>query len=418
LRGLVLCLAFFSQALFAQWQTNTLPLGDDAEAVLHQWQSAESVQIELIWFASEYGVLPQQKQIAQQLVERLSKQYAVRVSLVDFYEALFRSPSASALDQVPPAWTGQVISQLHSEQKLTWLIAGNRAAQTVLLGLEQIQSKQALSQLGVLMLNPNLYLQTPEVGQAAQYLPQVAHSNVPIAILQAELSPWRWRLSELSERLAQGGSDVFVQQLAEVRDRFYFRPDAMEREQALTQRLADDLLRLMRLQLSYLFKHRQVELIQVPVERAQASKTLSLQPYKGVQGLSLEVVDLQGKSVSLRDYQGKVVLLNFWASWCPPCVHEMPSMQALQDKFSPDEFVVLAVNLGESIEQVRAFVAQHQLVFSVAVDASGQAVKAWQVFAYPSSYLIDSDGVIRQALFGATDWRNPEYEESINNLLH
>lgn len=111
------------------------------------------------------------------------------------------------------------------------------------------------------------------------------------------------------------------------------------------------------------------------------------------------------------------VLVNFWASWCPPCVHEMPSMQRLADRYADRPFTILAVNLAEDEADVRAFVARHELRFPVLLDPAGESIDAWKVFAYPTSYVIDHRGDIRYALFGAIDWLEPDVLKTSESLL-
>lgn len=128
--------------------------------------------------------------------------------------------------------------------------------------------------------------------------------------------------------------------------------------------------------------------------------------------------DTQGQNVALNDAFGQVVLVNFWASWCPPCVHEMPSMAGLKTQLQGQPFEILAVNLGESKQQVEAFMIEHPLNFPVLLDEHGSAVQDWKIMAYPSSFLVDKTGKIRYALFGATDWQLPGHVQKIQQLLH
>lgn len=131
----------------------------------------------------------------------------------------------------------------------------------------------------------------------------------------------------------------------------------------------------------------------------------------------LTLRDLSGKTHRLADYRGQVVLVNFWATWCPPCVHEMPSMQRLQENMRGRKFVILAVNMGESEEDVRAFMKKIGVNFPVLMDKDGEALRAWKVFAFPTSFVIGPSGDIRYSLFGAIDWDSPEVIEKIQALL-
>lgn len=297
------------------------------------------------------------------------------------------------------------------------MIAGNQAGVLALSGLNRYfqQSRQAI---GVILLNPDLLTQTPQPGEAGVYWPQVAHSNLPTFVLQGELSPWRWQLPALQTELSQNGSDVFVKMLPKVRDRFYFRPDANEVEQAFSQGFVSEIQLAMQALQPYLSQNRQAaktNTIDRPVNNT--AKSLELQPYQGEQNLAFNLPDTHGKSLGLKDYQGKVVLVNFWASWCPPCVHEMPSMAGLKSQLGAENFEILAVNLGESKADIARFMQAHPLNFPVLLDETGQTAKDWKVMAYPSSFVVDKAGQIRYALFGATDWQSASHIKTLNNLI-
>ncbi|MFD3257032.1 peroxiredoxin family protein [Paenibacillus lentus] len=117
--------------------------------------------------------------------------------------------------------------------------------------------------------------------------------------------------------------------------------------------------------------------------------------------------NLDGEEVQLSDYRGKTVLLNFWASWCPPCRIEMPHMEKFYTKYASKDAVVLAVNmthLEESQENVKAFIEDFGLTFPHALDLTGRITDQYQVIAYPTTYVLDSKGVISQRIQGAIDY--------------
>lgn len=106
------------------------------------------------------------------------------------------------------------------------------------------------------------------------------------------------------------------------------------------------------------------------------------------------LLDLDGRPRRLGEWQGRRLLVNFWATWCGPCLLEMPLIQKYQDRY-PDKFRVLAVNDDEASADVQAYIAKLGLSFTVLLDPGGKVTDLYRVRAFPSSYFIDSDGVIR-----------------------
>jgi thiol-disulfide isomerase/thioredoxin len=130
----------------------------------------------------------------------------------------------------------------------------------------------------------------------------------------------------------------------------------------------------------------------------------------------LSLKDLGGASHTLDDYRGQVVLLNFWASWCPPCLVEMPAMQRLEAAFTDTAFTILAVNVKESREKAWRFQQLLDVSFTVLLDTTGQAAEDWDVTVYPTSYLIDTTGRIRYMAYGALDWDSAAVKQVIEML--
>ncbi|MCY9657166.1 TlpA disulfide reductase family protein [Paenibacillus chondroitinus] len=120
-----------------------------------------------------------------------------------------------------------------------------------------------------------------------------------------------------------------------------------------------------------------------------------------------ELQSLEGKPVKLSDFKGKKVLLNFWATWCPPCRTEMPHMEKFYKEFQNADTVVLAVNLTmteKSADDVPKFVDAFGLTFPVVKDEKGEVSGNYEVMAYPTSYIIDSQGIIRDKFQGAINY--------------
>jgi peroxiredoxin len=128
--------------------------------------------------------------------------------------------------------------------------------------------------------------------------------------------------------------------------------------------------------------------------------------------------NLSGQPVRLRQFQGKLVLLNFWATWCAPCLVEMPSMERLYQTFKQTEFVLLAVSLDrQGAPAVESFVQEMQLTFPILLDSTSEIGRSYGVRGLPSTYLIDPDGQLIGAAVGARDWARTEAKALIAGLL-
>lgn len=141
-------------------------------------------------------------------------------------------------------------------------------------------------------------------------------------------------------------------------------------------------------------------------------KTLPARP---APALALPALD--GGGVTLADLRGRVVLVNFWAVWCPPCRKEMPSMGRLADRLAGKPFTILGVNVGETPEEIRAFLRQVPVNFPIVLDSEGANLKAWSVFAFPTSYVVDKKGQLRLGLFGSIEWDDPDAVARLEALI-
>ena len=123
------------------------------------------------------------------------------------------------------------------------------------------------------------------------------------------------------------------------------------------------------------------------------------------------------REISLRQFRGKVVVLNFWATWCPPCVEEMPSLLALQQKM-PGRVTVLAISTDQSDSAYRAFIRDHNLSPGLLTirDASQHSNALYGSFGFPETYIIDAGGTLRRKFIGPVDWTRPEMLDYLSRL--
>jgi thiol-disulfide isomerase/thioredoxin len=142
-----------------------------------------------------------------------------------------------------------------------------------------------------------------------------------------------------------------------------------------------------------------------------------LRPWKGGATPPLVLKDAQGKVHDLKSYRGKVVLVNFWASWCEPCLQEMPAMEDLEGRMKGRPFQVLAVNFAEGEERVGAFLANYGIRLQVVYDKDMAVSRRWNARILPASFLIGPDGRIRYSIIGEADWTAPKMLAAVEGLL-
>ncbi len=143
-----------------------------------------------------------------------------------------------------------------------------------------------------------------------------------------------------------------------------------------------------------------------------------LQPWTGAAAApAIELKTLDGQPLALSDLRGKAVVVNFWATWCEPCIEEMPSMQRLRGILGAERFEIVAVNFMEGAPRIRRFLEKVPLSFPIVRDTDGGVARTWKVRIFPSSFVVDPDGVVRYVLVGSIDWDAPEVEKTLRALL-
>ena len=372
-----------------------------------------------LWLYSEAGPQIAEEAIVQELVK-----HNIEVWRVDLFAAHFLPIASSSMDRIPDTDFSYLIEYAHKQtgKKIIPVTTG-RGSLPLLRGTRHWQSKHPDSAVlsGVILMSPKFYVETPEPGIKGKLLPIVEETNLPIFILQPEKSPWYWKLDETIPALEKNGSDVLVKRIKGVRDRYYFRPDADAFETKITKRLPKTLKQAAKYLQALPYTKRHVVIPKKKKTKIKTGKKArSLKKFQGNSSApKLRLYDLNEKIVDLSDLKGKVVLVNFWASWCPPCVHEMPSMQRLQNRFASKGFTILGVNMAEDEKIVRHFLkTKVDVRFPILFDRDGAALKNWDVFAFPTSYVIDKKGEIRFAIFGGVDWEQKDILKKITYLLN
>jgi peroxiredoxin len=146
-------------------------------------------------------------------------------------------------------------------------------------------------------------------------------------------------------------------------------------------------------------------------EPASPAKPIALKA--GVTAPDFKLKTPQGKNLSLRSFRGKPVLMNFWATWCGPCVEEMHILQQISKEWSNKGLIILGINEGDPANKVTGFMQRYEIAFPVLMDGDQEVARLFSVRYMPTSVLIDKDGVIQVVAFGGFDTK----EQLVSKML-
>ena len=153
-------------------------------------------------------------------------------------------------------------------------------------------------------------------------------------------------------------------------------------------------------------------------ERDRVSSRLNFGGIVGKEAPDFTLPTLKGDSVRFSDYRGKVVFLNFWATWCPPCREEMPSMESLYQRLKGREFEMLAISLDQEGEKVVGpFVAKYGLSFPVLLDTDKKVSQLYRLSGIPETFIIDKNGFIALKIIGGQDWIKKEWLDYFDQMI-
>lgn len=144
-----------------------------------------------------------------------------------------------------------------------------------------------------------------------------------------------------------------------------------------------------------------------------------LKPYDGEPLPDFTLIDMSGNKHTLSSYKGRVVMVNFWATYCGPCIKELPSMTRLKQKLGDKSFEILAIDMAEEKSDIEAFMQRHDIKvnFPILLDMEGNVIEQWMVSAVPSTFIVDTSGKIRYTYYGGLEWDSEEVIADIKGLM-
>ena len=387
----------------------------DQELQVHHFKASGN-QL-MVWIMPRLEATPR----VMQLAERMAAQ-GVEIWLVDLSYSLFLPQGPASLRSIDGRYVSGLIeaAHRHSGKNIT-LLARGYAAIPALKGARDWQFSQPRQQdrmylNGVILISPDLYATIPALGLDPVYEAIVRATNVPMMIYQSGKRGNRWQLDRLVEQLQQGGAQVYTRVLPGVTGLFADEDKAPATLAALDG-LPGEMSKAMQLLQRLPTPLQVAELSQVEAQTGLGLDT-QLTPFSA--DFAPAPVDLQsarGERVIRKNYTGKVTVMNFWASWCPPCVEEIPSLNNLRRQLAERPFELISINYAEDPQQIGDFLRRVKVDFPVLLDEDGSYSAQWKVLVFPSTFVIGPDGRIVYGVNGAIHWDAPEVVRQLRALM-
>ena len=367
----------------------------------------------VLWTAAEGGFKKNHRDFAKLLAAA-----GLEVWQTNILTSLFILPSPMALKELDGKYLAGLIEYAHKKTGKKIILMGHSySAVAVLHAAHHWQSRQPENAylLGAVLFSPYTYAAIPTLGSKPEYMPVVSATSIPVMIYQAANSSAMGQIDDFMELLQQHDNPVYVRYLPDIVSLFYQHPPS-EQMQHIAKSLPFDIKAMIGI-----FSRYETPLVAAALPgsgKLESGVDVELKNYAGkTQPKPIELHDISGEKVVINNYQGKVRLINFWASWCPPCVEEIPSMNRLKEKMAGKNFEMISINFAEDEKTIRKFLQEVEVDFPVLLDLKGTISTQWNVISFPSTFVIDKQGKIIYGVNAAIEWDEPEYVEKLEALL-
>lgn len=406
------CFQAFSFATLAKNKILSIELSSGEEITSTVYGHNDNNRI--LWISSSFGFHERHHKVATAMANSGLEAWQVNLA-----ESLFLPNGAETMRNISPDVVADLIETLSEQGKYHVLvISTGYGSIPALRGVHAWQSrkeKQAMLD-GVILFTPYFYTSVPALGMAPALIPELVVTNIPVYILQAEKNGNRWHLPDMLNALQQN-APVYTEILKGVISLFHeddTTPEALE--------ILERIVLTIQLATKRLKKHP-VPLTALPLTMPEpvyknSGLNTGLTLYKGkVKPSPINLNDVYDRNITIDNYKGKVTLINFWATWCPPCVEEIPSLNRLKEKMKGKPFQLISVNYAESADRVQEFMKKVSVDFPVLIDPQGQLAGQWKVVAFPSTFVIGPDGNIQYGVNAAIHWDTDQIISQLNKLI-
>lgn len=406
----IITLILFSSQSFAEEEI-TIPVSSDMEISVNRYVS--DGEYLALWLAPEYGFRAAHRSFAQSLVKE-----NIEVWQSNIVESLFLPQGTSSLKQLDGKYIADIMEYAHKlTGKKIILIGDSYAASNALIGAHYWQTRKHSGAylVGAILFSPYTYTEIPPLGVQPEYLPIISSTNIPLMIYQTKNSGNINQFNLVLQMLSQHENPVYTKFIPEVMSLFY-----EEEPSHAMKAQAKPLPRNIKKMISVLDRHGVPEKA-IPLKAKKSYKSgldINLKKFQGTKTpIAINLSDINGKTFVKSDYKGQVTLINFWATWCPPCVEEIPSLNRLNKKMNGFSFELISINYAEDKSTILEFMNKINVEYPVLLDNSGKFAQRWNVIAYPSTFVIDSKGHIIYGVNSAIEWDNPEIIKILKSLI-
>ena len=401
---------FISPIVFAENEI-TIPISSDIEIAVEQYPAKGDYLI--IWLAPEYGIRQGHRSLASLLMKQ-----NIEVWQADIIESLFLPQGTRSLKNLKGKYIADLIEQAHKKTGKKILVLGDSyATLSALRGAHQWQSKKQTNSyfIGAILFSPYTYSSIPPLGQLPEYMPIVSATNIPMMVYQSKRGGTFSQFNILIEKLSSHGSPVYTRFLPNIMSLFYSEsptPEMIKQSKYVARNITKMILVLEK----HKVPSRPVKLTTNNINKSGVD--IYLKEYKGnIVPLPINLKNARGKRVIKENYKNKVTIINFWATWCPPCIEEIPSLNRLNKKMKGLPFELISINYAEDKKTILEFMKNVSVEFPVLLDKDGQFATKWNVITYPSTFVIDKKGNIKYGVNAAIDWDSPEFIAKIKSLF-
>lgn len=340
---------------------------------------------------------------------------------LDTPEALFEDRSRMTMRKMDGQFMQNLMEKATTLFDEIIVVTADVGSVPVLRGLHLWQDKaddKSRNQLkNVILLYPSLFVNAPTAGEVPDFFPISYQTALPITILQPAQGTQANTIILTEQALKMGGSLVQTQIVPIATDGYFkyqnIRLMAKDAAKRIVKSTVEQIQRVNQI------KYKVAKLYPIDVVIPESKiisglikiKTKTFMPTIGLKALNGETIKIPD------DYRGKALLINFWATWCPHCVEEIPSMNRALNHLDPERFAMISISYKDSKAILKEFVKKVKVDFPILLDSDGKVSEQWNIFAFPSSFLIDANGQIHYSINAGSIWDSPEMIDYLTEVM-